>query len=88
MDLPHICFQCDDAPCAAACPVEAITMDEVTGIWHIDRDTCTACGLCVDACPYGAMFMEPEGAYALKCEVCEGQYCKTICPSEAIVHQA
>lgn len=88
LDLPHICFQCDDAPCAEVCPVEAITMNEATGIWHIDRDTCTACGLCVEACPYGAMFMEPEGEYALKCEVCEGQYCKTICPSEAIVHQA
>jgi Fe-S-cluster-containing hydrogenase component 2 len=84
LDLPHICFQCDDAPCAEACPVDAITMEDTTGIWHIDRDTCIGCEQCIDACPYGAIFMEPQKEYALKCEVCEGVYCKEICPTAAL----
>lgn len=84
LDLPHICYQCEDAPCAAACPVNAIAMEAATGVWKIDREACIGCAQCVDACPYGAMFMEPDQVYALKCEVCEGVYCREICPTAAL----
>lgn len=87
LDLPHICYQCDDAPCAATCPVDAIAMDEATGIWHIDRETCNGCAQCIDVCPYGAIFMEPNKEYALKCEVCEGIFCKENCPTDALAMQ-
>ncbi|HHY14040.1 MAG TPA: RnfABCDGE type electron transport complex subunit B [Thermoanaerobacterales bacterium] len=36
--------------CAAACPFGCIIMNE-NGLPVIDEDTCTACGLCVKACP-------------------------------------
>jgi len=34
------------------------------------------------------IFMDPQGEYALKCEVCEGKHCLEICPNEALEHQA
>ena len=88
LDLPHICYQCDDAPCAEACPVDAITMDEKNGVWNVDQETCIGCAQCLEACPYEAIFMDPKGEYALKCEVCDGQHCLEICPNDALEHHA
>lgn len=41
-------------PCEEACPVGAITKDEV-GKEHIDYDKCIFCGKCMQACPFGAI---------------------------------
>jgi len=35
--------------CIDVCPLEAITLSEEQG-WETDRELCTACGTCVDAC--------------------------------------
>ena len=52
---PVLCRQCEQIPCAAVCPYNAITRDK-KGIVHFDKDLCR-CGqsLCVEACPYGAI---------------------------------
>lgn len=82
---PNVCRQCDDAPCAAACPVEAITLDEYTGAWVVDAEECIACGACVGACPYGAIFLDEELGVALKCDLCGGEpECAAMCPTGAI----
>ena len=39
-------------PCAAACPVGAIS--EGDGKFVIDADTCISCGACAGTCPVGA----------------------------------
>jgi len=46
---------------------------------------CSACGLCVDACPYGARVLEPGGPYAEVLEtVCQGcGVCVAVCPNGA-----
>ena len=46
---------------------------------------CSACGLCVKACPYGARVLEPGGAYAEVLEtVCQGcGVCVAVCPNGA-----
>jgi len=83
---PNVCRQCEDAPCAAACPVEAIVLDGHTGAWVVDVEECVGCGACVEACPYGAMFLDEEQGVALKCDLCGGEpECTAMCPSEAIV---
>lgn len=44
--------RCEGARWCAVCPVDAITF---TGSPRIDYDRCTACGLCAQACPHGAL---------------------------------
>ncbi len=38
--------------CAEACPVTAITVDDVA---KVNAELCTDCGTCVDECPVGAI---------------------------------
>jgi Fe-S-cluster-containing hydrogenase component 2 len=51
--VPMTCRQCDNAPCVAVCPVNAlkISNNAVT----IDESMCNGCQLCVPACPFGVM---------------------------------
>lgn len=42
-------------PCKRSCPVDAITMDEETGLAVIDESKCIQCGACVHSCPFGAI---------------------------------
>jgi len=72
---------CDGHPCIAACPVEAIS--EKDGLVLIDRDACTGCEACVDACPYHAIRM--NGETAAKCDFCGGDpECVKACVTVAI----
>src|SRR4030042_350931 len=47
------CFHCAEPACAKACPAQAIIKREEDGIVIVDREKCTGCGICYDACPYG-----------------------------------
>lgn len=40
---PLFCHHCEDAPCAVACPEEAITQDPKTGIVLVDSEKCDGC---------------------------------------------
>ena len=83
--FPIVCRQCKDAPCAAACPVQAISLEERTGAWVVDVEECIGCGSCVDACPYEAIFVDEQLGVALKCDLCGGEpECVAVCPSGAI----
>ncbi len=42
-------------PCKRACPVDAISWDEASGIVKIDEKKCIQCGACTEACPFGAI---------------------------------
>ena len=67
-----ICRQCDRARCAETCPRNAITRSTGTGAWTIDRSLCIACGACIDACPFQAMFLHPVSGRPVKCDLCGG----------------
>ena len=41
--------------CAEICPTGAITRNNTV---HVDIELCTDCGVCVDACPHGALTLE------------------------------
>jgi hydrogenase-4 component A len=50
---PVLCRQCEDAPCARVCPVNAISQ---TGDAVVLNETlCIGCKLCAIACPFGAI---------------------------------
>ena len=48
-----LCRQCEDAPCAVVCPVNAI--QRVDGAVQLNESLCVSCKLCGIACPFGAI---------------------------------
>jgi phenylglyoxylate dehydrogenase beta subunit len=75
-----ICKQCSEAECAINCPAECITRSP-TGVVQIDHNSCTGCGACEDACPYGAIHVDSSRGVAYKCEHCGGTpKCVDVCP--------
>ncbi len=81
--VPVMCRQCDDAPCAVACPNGAIDIKDKRVV--INQDKCIGCKTCVLACPFGAMQVKVKlvprmvngkqigsnyKAEALKCDLC------------------
>lgn len=84
-DRPVICEQCDNAPCSAACPVDAISYNVKTGAWIVDKETCTGCGFCVDACPFNAIHLHPKRGVAYKCDYCGvDPQCVRVCELSAL----
>jgi Fe-S-cluster-containing dehydrogenase component len=85
------CNQCEDAPCVAACPTQAMFRRE-DGIVDFDKQICIGCKACMAACPYDAIFINPEDHSAEKCNLCAHRLdvglepaCVTVCPTEAIL---
>ena len=80
VEVPHLCVQCYDYPCVEACPVEALSVDEETEAVIVDREKCTACGLCIDACPGKIPYIHPTEKYAVICDLCGGKpRCVEVC---------
>ena len=73
VEIPHLCFQCEDYPCVEACPVEALSVNEQTGAVKADVSKCTACGLCIEACPGRVPHMHPERNHIVICDLCDGK---------------
>jgi carbon-monoxide dehydrogenase iron sulfur subunit len=84
--LPVVCFQCSEAPCVAACPVEAIYRDEDKRVM-IKSDRCIGCRMCFAACPFGAMGFDQDRGRAFKCDHCGGDpECVRRCEPKALVY--
>lgn len=85
------CNQCEDAPCVAACPTSAMYRRD-DGIVDFDKRICIGCKACIAACPYDAIFINPEDHSAEKCNLCAHRLdvglepaCAVVCPVEAIL---
>ncbi|MBC7228043.1 MAG: CoB--CoM heterodisulfide reductase iron-sulfur subunit A family protein [Thermoflexales bacterium] len=60
-------------------------VEVVRTVARVNTRLCSACGLCVEACPYGARALEPGGPYAEVIEpLCMGcGVCAMVCPNKA-----
>ncbi|MCS7386692.1 MAG: 4Fe-4S dicluster domain-containing protein [archaeon GB-1867-005] len=80
LEFPHFCAQCIDYPCVNACQVGALSVDEGTGAVVVDKDKCTACGACIEACPGKIPHIHPSEKYVLICDLCGGDpQCVKVC---------
>jgi Fe-S-cluster-containing dehydrogenase component/formate-dependent nitrite reductase membrane component NrfD len=84
------CNQCEEPPCADACPTGAM-YQRPDGIVDFDKAVCIGCKACIAACPYDAIFINPEDHSAEKCNFCAHRIdmglepaCVVVCPTEAI----
>lgn len=78
--IPVVCRQCEHPACLTTCPVGAIHKDLKTEVIHIDQELCDSCGICVTACPYGAVSLYPGKGTAFVCDLCGGKpKCVEVC---------
>lgn len=68
--IPVLCNHCEDAPCLNACPTAAITRLK-DGQVVINEGDCNVNRYCMAACPYGAIYIDPERNVAQKCTFCD-----------------
>ena len=85
------CNHCEDAPCVDICPTTALFHRE-DGIVDFDGRRCIGCKSCMQACPYDALYIDPETETAAKCNYCAHRVdislepaCVNVCPVHAIV---
>lgn len=60
---PVMCRHCEDAPCAAVCPVQAIVKED--GRVMINETLCVGCTLCAVACPFGVIAFDGSRPIAM-----------------------
>jgi Fe-S-cluster-containing dehydrogenase component/formate-dependent nitrite reductase membrane component NrfD len=89
--LVNRCNHCDDAPCVAICPTRAL-YKRPDGIVDFDSSRCIGCKSCMQACPYDALYIDPNTHTAAKCNYCAHRVelgmepaCVVVCPERAII---
>lgn len=88
--IPTLCMHCEDAPCMGACPHKAIERQD-DGRVVINEGRCDAEKVCIDSCPYDAIFLNEATQTAEKCNFCEHRTeigmdpaCVEACPTSAL----
>ncbi|MCL4295296.1 MAG: polysulfide reductase NrfD [Anaerolineae bacterium] len=85
------CNHCANPPCVRICPVTAMYQRH-DGIVEFDPDVCIGCKACMQACPYDAIYLDPETRTAAKCHFCSHRTdiglqpaCVVVCPTQSII---
>ncbi|MCD6287681.1 MAG: 4Fe-4S dicluster domain-containing protein [Candidatus Hydrogenedentes bacterium] len=89
--IPMQCRHCEDAPCVAICPAEALVKLDVGKPVLLRKERCIGCSMCILACPFGVLKMSRDGRVITKCDLCverlgQGQEpaCAEACPTGAL----
>src|SRR5712691_9863748 len=67
--MSDVCKHCVRAPCLEVCPTGAIIRTEFDTV-VIQSDVCNGCRLCIAACPFGVIDINPASDTAQKCTLC------------------
>jgi Fe-S-cluster-containing dehydrogenase component/formate-dependent nitrite reductase membrane component NrfD len=85
------CQHCERAPCVQICPTRTLYKRR-DGIVDFDPERCIGCKACMQACPYDALYIDPETHTAAKCHYCAHRTergllpaCVIVCPTKAII---
>jgi len=85
------CNHCEAAPCVEICPTTALFHRD-NGIVDFDNSRCIGCKSCMQACPYDALYIDPNSHTAAKCNFCAHRVelnlepaCVVVCPTRAIM---
>lgn len=78
--VPKLCNQCAKTPCVQVCPVAA-TYRTADGVVLVDHGKCIGCRYCIQACPYGARFLDPDHHVADKCTWCYHRITRGLLPA-------
>ena len=70
MFVPYNCMHCDEPPCIEVCTSGATFKDQDNGLVLVDQQACIGCGLCVEACPYDARYLDSSRGVVDKCNGC------------------
>ncbi len=86
--IPFACRHCAEPLCVASCPVEAITINEKTGLVIRSSNLCIGCRSCAYACPFGVIDAPLVRHVSQKCSLCvdrdDGPRCVAACSSGAL----
>ena len=85
------CNHCEYAPCVTICPVTSLYRRD-DGVVDFNPERCIGCKACMQACPYDALYIDPDSNTAAKCNFCTHRLevglepsCVVVCPEQAIV---
>jgi len=88
--MSDVCKHCVRAGCLEVCPTNAIIRTEFDTV-VIQSDTCNGCGMCIPACPFGVIDVNPVSNTAQKCTLCYDRLqgglepaCSKACPTDSI----
>jgi len=88
--MSDVCKHCTHASCMDVCPTGAIIRTEFHTVF-IQQDVCNGCRMCISACPYDVIDIDPQRDVARKCTLCYDRLqgglepaCAKACPTESI----
>lgn len=67
-----VCRRCEDSPCVAACPWEALEFQKYNSLKRYMM-RCTSCKSCSKACPFGVIYPETIPLVIARCDYCLGR---------------
>ena len=90
---PLLCMHCEFPPCLEACPISGAIYKRKDGVVLVDEKKCNGCRLCIQACPYDAIYFRGDKGVVDKCTFCIDltdnklhlqPECVKTCPSDAM----